>query len=229
MALMKGSEPAFQTAEGAAQRRGHAAGAELALRNELEALCRSRWPGARICHEMVMGARQVRADVVAICPDHIVAFEIKGEYDDTSRLLHQVGMYQICVPEVWIVAAQRHEADAHLIRHLIPSVGIVTGTGWTRHGGSAEHGAPVTLTVRAEAASRRPDPTMMLEMMWADELRAMCGRLRVTAGPRTPRASAIKALLAHAGPEELLRECCTELRCRVALWRADPPVPDTAA
>ena len=41
--------------------------------------------------------------MVAIDAAHIAAFEVKGEYDETTRLLHQVGMYQLCVPEVWMV------------------------------------------------------------------------------------------------------------------------------
>ena len=62
---------------------------------------------------MVMGGGRVRADVVAISTDHIAAFEVKGEYDETVRLLHQVGMYQLCVPEVWmVVPVGRHADDA---------------------------------------------------------------------------------------------------------------------
>lgn len=51
------------TAEQAAQRGGFAAQSELALRNAMEDLLRQRYPNARMCHEMVMGAGQVRADL----------------------------------------------------------------------------------------------------------------------------------------------------------------------
>ena len=100
------------TAKDAARRHGFAARAELSLREALEALCRERWPEARIVHELVMGEGKVRADVVAIEQAHLVAFEIKARYDNTTRLLHQVGMFQLCMPEVWMVVDRHHADDA---------------------------------------------------------------------------------------------------------------------
>lgn len=224
--LMKASEPAFMTAEQAATRQyGYASRSELALRNALEQFCRERWPQARVCHEMVMGARQVRADVVAIDPGHIAAFEVKGEYDSSLRLLHQVGMYQLCVPEVWMVVTDRHSEDAGLIRHLLPSVGLLEAPALFRSTRYSETPTVdvVALSVRAEAAPRPPQVDMMLEMMWAAELTAMCDRLRIDRGKRPTRPAMIKQLR-ELPLAELLRECCTELRRRDALWRADAPM-----
>lgn len=226
MTLLKPSSPAFMTAEQAAQRHGHASRSELGLRNALEQFCRDRWPNARICHEMVMGARQVRADVVAIDTAWLSAFEVKGAYDDTTRLLHQVGMYQLSVPEVWIVCAKRHADDAKLIHHLMPSVGVIVGTGIERdRWGAKELGVDqVSLEVLHESAPREPAVDMFLEIMWAAELKAMCGRLKVPVGSKATRPAMIKAIRDLA-IDELRRECCTELRSRDALWRADAPVP----
>lgn len=222
MTLLRASEPSFMTADQAAQRRGYRAQSELSLRNALEEFCRERWPEARVVHELVMGARQVRADVVALCPAHIAAFEVKGEFDDTTRLLHQVGMYQLCVPEVWMVVPDRHAADARLIRHLLPSVGLLIGTGLVKHPGYAR-GEPVTLTVEAEAAPRPVVPEMMLEMLWAAEMGAVCGRTGIAMSKRASRPAMIKALLS-LDADTLLREACTELRARDAMWRADAPI-----
>ncbi len=224
MALLKGSEPAFQTAEEAAQRRGWAARSELDLRNGLETICRERWPDARVVHELVMGAKTVRADVVAIRPAHIVAFEVKGGCDDTTRLLHQAGMYQLCVPEVWMVVHARHRDDAALIRHLMPSVGLIVGTGaWRDHDRST---VPFSLAVEAEATPRPVVPKMMLEMLWAEELRSACARLRIATGSRSTRPWMISELLEKCSIDELQGAVCAELRCRDALWRADPPMGD---
>lgn len=222
MALLKGSEPAFQTAEEAAQRRGWAARSELALRNALEAFCRGRWSDARVVHELVMGAKTVRADVVAIDVAHIAAFEVKGAYDDTTRLLHQVGMYQLCVPEVWMVVHERHADDAALIRHLMPSVGLLVGHGLFRDYENTRE--PLTLEVAAEGSPRPVVPKMMLEMLWAEELRSACTRLRIAAGSRSTRPWMISALLEKCSIDELQGAVCAELRSRDALWRADPPV-----
>lgn len=221
--LIKSSEPSFMTAaQGAARRNGYASKAELALRNALETFCRERWPEARVVHEMVMGAGQVRADVAALCPAHIAAFEVKGRYDDTTRLLHQVGMYQLCVPEVWMVVAQGHADDARLIHHLLPSVGLLVGAGQSDRYDYEFDGKDFGLVVEAEAAPRPVVPKMMLEMLWAAELAWACNHLRVAVGKKATRPTMIKALLDTVSPEELQRATCAALRAREALWRADP-------
>ncbi len=212
------------TAEQAATRPGYAGRAELALRNALEEFCRERWPSARICHEMMMGERKVRADVVAINPTHIAAFEVKGEYDDTTRLLHQVGMYQLCVPEVWmVVPVGQHAEDARILRHLLPSVGLLVGAGQSKSNYYEFDGKDFGLTVEAEPAPRPVHVEMMLEMLWAAELVGACNRQRISLGRGPTRAQMIKELLML--PIEMLQqEVCTELRSRDAMWRADPPI-----
>lgn len=219
MALLKGSEPWAMTADQAAQRKGFAARSELALRAALERFCRARWPDARIVHEIVMGEGRVRADVAAICSDHVAAFEVKGQFDDMTRLLHQVGMYQLCVPEVWMVVSEIHCDDAKLIRHLLPSVGLATGPVQRYTGNFLE--TEFDLTVVAEAVPRPVVPEMMLQMAWAAELKAMCDRTKTMVPRRASRAVMVKALL-DLPIAVLQREVCTELRRRDALWRADP-------
>jgi hypothetical protein len=227
MSLMRGSEPSFMTAERAATRHGYAARSELALRELLEEFCRARWPDARIVHELVMGAGQVRADVAAIAPAHIAAFEIKGAYDNSVRLLHQVGMFQLCVPEVWICAAENHLEDARLIRHLLPSVGLLVAPGMDRGFGRVDTGrdgaAAIELRVEAEAAPRPPAPRMTLEMLWRDELATCCAARGMPVPARATRGKMIGDLLRGAGPAETVAMACARLRRRDALWRADAP------
>lgn len=224
MAIKRPNEPIFMTAEQAATRHGYAARAELALRNALEAFCRERWPEARICHEMMMGERKVRADVVAIDPSYIAAFEVKGQYDDTTRLLHQVGMYQLCVPEVWmVVPTGQHAEDARILRHLLPSVGLLVGAGQSKANYYEFDGKDFGLTVEAEPQPRAIHVEMMLEMLWAAELVGACNRQRISLGKRPTRPQMIKDLLTLP-VETLQREVCTELRARDAMWRADPPI-----
>lgn len=232
MGLIKPSEPQFMTAEAAARRGnfGRAAQSELALRNALEEFCRARWTDVRICHEMVMGEGRTRADVVAIGTAGIAAFEVKGAYDETSRLMHQVGWYQLSVPEVWMVVAENHDADARLMKHLLPSVGILVGTsGQFRYEDGRPPDYTVTLAVEAESAPRPVHVECMLEMLWRAELQAACNRTRCfQATQRTTRKTMIAALI-ELPVAELQREVCIELRARVALWRADPPIVQGAA
>jgi hypothetical protein len=225
LAIMRPNEPIFMTADQAATRRGYAAKSELALRNSLEAFCRARWPDARICHEMMMGERKVRADVVTIDPAYIAAFEVKGEYDDTTRLLHQVGMYQLCVPEVWmVVPVGRHAEDARILRYLLPSVGLLVGAGTSDARHYEFDGKDFDLVVEAEPTPRAPHPEMMLEMLWRDELFGACDRLRLALSKKPTRPEMIKKLL-DLPLATLQREVCTELRSRDAIWRADAPLP----
>lgn len=222
MSIMRPSEPWSMTAEKAAQRTGYAAKAELVLRNALETFCRDRWPTARIVHEIVMGEGRVRADVAAIDTAHIAAFEVKGQYDDTTRLLHQVGMYQLCVPEVWMVLATGHAEDGKLIRHLLPSVGLLCGAGTRAGNDYVFDGKDFGLVVEAEALPRQPVPEMMLEMCWRNELLGICQRTRTSLSKRPTRPEMVKALL-DLPFAQLQAEVCTELRDRDAVWRADPP------
>ena len=210
------------TAKDAATRVGYAARSELALREALETLCRDRWSGARVVHEIVMGEGRVRADVAAIATDHLVAFEVKGRYDNTMRLLHQVGMFQLCMPEVWMVVDDHHGDDARLVHHLLPSVGVLEAPSLRPPGGAME------LNVVAEAHPRPVVPEMMLRVLWASELRQCCADIGAAVSAKTPRARLVAQLLAVADVEALMPLVCRRLRARDALWRADAPVLITA-
>ena len=215
------------TAEDASLRGGRssmgvAAKSELLLRQSLEDECRARWPGASIVHELVMGAGRVRADVAAIDEAHMAAFEIKGSYDNTLRLLHQVGMFALCVPEVWMVVARNHANDAELISYLLPDVGIMVCEGIGKHEWQAAKG-PVGLSVRKEATVCEPVPRMALEMLWREELAAICAQTRVmSATSQATRPKMISALTSSLGSDEICQHICAELRGREAKWRADP-------
>jgi hypothetical protein len=158
-------EPSFMTATEASCRQGYAAKSELALRAGLEDVLRERHPGARIVHELVMGAREVRADVVAIDTGHIAAVEVKGAYDNMTCLMHQVGMFKLCVPDVWMCVEKDLYEDAKLIRHLLPSVGLIVGANLDRHYHRGETVKALELEIEAEPVPREPVKEMMLEML----------------------------------------------------------------
>lgn len=226
---MRGSEPWAMTAEKAARRPGFAALSELALREALELFCRKRWPEARIVHEIVMGEGKTRADVAAIDLAHIVAFEVKGSWDDTTRLLHQVGMFKLCVPEVWMVVPGEHEADAKLIRHLMPCIGLLAAPDMNRDFVRAYNpgrDGPIRLEVRAEPEPRPPVPEMTAKLLWAQELRICCEEAGLNPGSKATRPWMVNRLLANLSADELMAATCARLRARDALWRADDPIGD---
>jgi hypothetical protein len=134
-------------------------------------------------------------------------------------------MYQLCVPEVWmVVPIGRHAEDARLLRHLLPSVGLLVGAGTSAKNHYEFDGKDFSLVVEAEPQPFKIVPDMMLEMLWRDELAAICNRTRChSVSAKSTRPVMIKALLTLS-VEELQRETCTELRSRDALWRADAPI-----
>jgi hypothetical protein len=226
MTMLTPSEQSRQAAEGKAVRKAYRSPEELAIRDKLEEWCRARWPDARIVHELVMGRGAVRADLAAITPNHIVVFEIKGPYDDTSRLLHQIGMYRLATPEVWIVTASEHDDDGRLIRHLLPSVGHLRVGGISVASMYRVEPERMSLAVAAEAASFEVLPDALLSLLWVSELAAEAARARVMTirSSKPPSHAALVKAMLKLTPAEQLAAVCRQLRARNAFWRADPPI-----
>lgn len=213
------------TPEHAAERASRApfrSKAELAMRAAVERWGRARWPEARVVHELVMDRGTVRADVAFVAPAHFVAVEIKSEYDDTRRLIHQAGMYRLAVPEVWIVAPHRHADDVELLGYLIPSLGLAQ-TDRDRAIGPLPDVFEIETT--REPQPFAPVPRCALSLLWVAELADEARRARILAGGRPPSHARLVAMLVEAlRPEEIIRAVCRQLRSRDAFWRADPPV-----
>src|SRR3990167_55375 len=123
-------------------------------------------------------------------------------------------MYQLSVPEVWMVVAAGHSDDAELIHHLLPSVGLIIGEGIYPPWKPSLDIDDVRLKVIHEAAPREPAVDMLLEMMWRDELAAMCNRIKCFAATTKPPRPAMIRELRDLAIDELRREVCTELRAR---------------
>jgi hypothetical protein len=202
-------------------RRIYRSDAELRMRDAVERWGRAKWPDARVCHELVMDRGTVRADVVFVSPGHLVAVEIKSEHDDTSRLLHQAGMFRLAVPELWIAAPLRHTGDAELVRYLMPSIGVAL-TDRDRSQGALP--GQFELEEAQPAQPFQPWPEACLSLLWVAELAAEASRARVVQGrsKQTHRAL-VAAMLRLTWPEQLAA-VCRQLRARQAFWRADPPV-----
>lgn len=230
MGLLTPSEETCQTGHDNAVRRTYRSDQELAMRDALEGWCRSRWPDARLVHELVMGRGVVRADLAAVSPGHLAAFEIKSEYDDTSRLMHQVGMFRLAVPELWIVTAARHAEDAKALHYLLPSVGVLLVTGAGEGRGKIDRTA-VVIEVIAEATPFAPLAKAMLSLLWVAELAAEATRSRLIqcAPSKPPTHSRLVEAVLKLTPGEQMEVVCRQLRGREMMWRADPPVREISA
>lgn len=121
-----------------------------------------------------------------------------------------------------MVVPEKHGDDARLIRHLMPSVGLLVAEGMNSRNWGDETN-PVALTVEAEAQPRTPVLEMTLRLLWAEELRAACAALKIGYVPKTTREKCVKKLR-ELPADEVFAAICDQLRGRDALWRADPPV-----
>lgn len=190
---------------------------ELEMRVAVERWGRSRWPGARQVHELVMNRGSVRADMAMIETDHFVSIEIKSEYDSTERLMNQSGMFRLASPELWLVVHQRHLRDTDMIRYLIPSIGVAQAVREKSYNG------PFEIQVIHEAQRYVPLPEAMLSLLWVAELHDEAVRRRLWSGKAPTHAKLVK-LLERLDLAEQTEAVCRQLRARAALWRADPCV-----
>lgn len=191
------------------------------MREAIEAWGRAKWPAARVVHELVMDRGSVRADMAFVSPDHLVAVEIKSEFDDTTRLLQQAGMFRLAVPELWIASPHRHTKDTDLIRYLMPSIGVAL-TDRDRQIG------PLPAEFKVEdvhqAAPFQPWAEATLALLWRSELCAEAQRHNLVQNAnRLTHAQLLSRMLRLTWPEQLAA-VCRQLRGREAFWRSDPPV-----
>ena len=228
MAMIGESKPSHMTAKQAAQRGSFALWSELSMREKIEEFSRERVPGCRVVHELVIGEGKTRADIAAIGTDHIAAFELKGAGDSTVRLLHQIGVFQLGVPEVWMCVTSKQYEDAELVRYLMPSVGLirfdnVSHNNWGREPENTE----AVMEIVHKPKPFQPHPEVMLRILWRDELAWACNHSRCfSAKSNSTRPTMVRAMLDALEPDEILRLVCAALRGRDALWRADAPIAD---
>lgn len=231
--ILTPAEEKSQAAIEKAVRRTYRSDAELAMRDVLEDWCRERFPGARMFHELVMNRGTVRADMASIQPAHLAAFEIKGPYDSSERLIHQIAMFRLSVPELWLVVTDRMAADANLVRHLLPSVGVIEIQHRDAVGRPPSYSdapwrgrvdrAALSVRVIHEAEPFAPHSEALLSLCWVAELRAEAVRHRVWQGKGGTHSALLQALLRLPAADQLA-SVCRQLRSRETMFRADPAI-----
>lgn len=190
------------------------------IRGAVDAWGRARWPGARVCHELVVGRGQNRADLAFIQLDHFVTVEIKSQFDNVERLIAQVAAFRLASPETWVIVDPSHKRDAELVRYLLPSVGVALVPR-----ASFNETEPREVKVIAEPAPFRAEPEAMLSLLWVAELHAEAVACRVWSAKPGTHAAMVKRLIQLPEAEQVAA-VCRQLRRRDAVWRADPPIVD---
>ncbi len=190
---------------------------EAVLRAMVEDWGRAKWPGARVCHELVIDRGSCRLDVAFVEPDRLNIVELKSGYDTMERVIHQCAMARAAGHEAWLVVDRSHSRDMRLLHFLLPTVGLIEVYQPAEYRASERAGAE--MKVIAEAVPAQPYPEVMASLLWVAECLSALGY-----GPmsRPPTHASLVASLAKQ--PDLARLVCRELRRRNAQWRADPPM-----
>ena len=184
------------------------------MRRALEAWGRERWPDARLVHELVV-AQERRIDMAFIQPGNIVGIEIKSSRDTLDRLDEQMRVFTTHLPQVMVAVAPKwvEKSTPHFSRSdtVVVHGGIVGG--W-----------PIG------NRPRRRITVQMLELLWAEEARAIAFRMRLSQNRRLTLTDAVPLLARALTGDEIVREVCRELRARDAFPKSpdhppsDPPI-----
>ena len=216
---------------------------EAEIRDEVVALTRKSWPNARIIHEInASGQGSNRIDVLAVDLKNIAAFEIKSKKDKLDRLQKQMTAMNLVTRKSYGVihdkffedrTTNKHNPNSwkgkdgqHWMKHFPPIQGVRTSNIWRYSEG--------VIDLNWNWRSPYPDlsiqeslPYTALGILWAAELRDMCGRLRIGLGKRPNMETCRNAITWYASGKEITEGICQQLRMRQCI-EADPAItPNT--
>lgn len=222
--------------------------AEADIREAVVARIRERRPQARIIHEInVSTYGPNRIDVLAVDKAEIIAIEIKSAKDKIDRLPAQIKAMKGCAHHViaaihdkFLVEQPTHEKARHYERdgefflRSLPD-------GWN-HGVEAWVYPETRRSADPEwsydglekwkfpsALLDAPLPAAALDMLWRDELYALCSALHVSASRRSTMPEMVSALRWHCNGKELTRGVCSLLRVRQCAEADSPIIEEIAA
>jgi len=169
-------------------------------------------PETRVVEEFELGPT-ARADVIVL-NGRIEGYEIKSDHDSLTRLTHQAVAYEAVCDRVWLVTTDRFGSAA--IERLPAWWGVLV---------AKTTGESISL-VRRRAARAHPhqSPEALLDLLWRDELAALCERYAPEAVRARSTSSALRAAIISSGPSG--KRLASDVRAALLLregWRAVPP------
>lgn len=213
---------------------------EAEIRSAVVAKLREYRPQARIIHEInVSTYGPNRIDLIAVSPAEIIACEIKSAKDKLDRLPAQIASmkavaHQVvaAIHEKFLVEEPTNEHAAHYdrdgrhFRRALPDEIDFHTVAWVYpHARRCRNPDwHIDRTDRWDLLVTRPEmplPLAAINMLWRDELWALCGELRVAASRKSTMGDMLPALLWHCTGKELTRGICAMLRRRECV-EADP-------
>lgn len=209
---------------------------EREIRDAVVLKLRDMFPSTRIVHELnVAGHGSNRIDVAAINSSSIVAVEIKSKKDTLKRLDKQMQAFKKCCHFVFVAAHEKHfiEWREKYWRDDVPSQLFLNNEAFIGKHHMEKHvwRFPEPLAEqnqwnrfdRNKDLSEQPRAKDMLEMLWADELRAECSQHGISATSRSTRPQMIRDMVWQMTGKEICQAVCRQLRER-QFAQADAPI-----
>lgn len=198
--------------------------AEAEIREPVVARLREIVPGCRIIHEINATGFGNRIDVLAVGKDRIAAVEIKSAKDKLDRLPAQIEAMRGVTNDVF---AALHEKflDATSIGAMPPEAAR-RATVWvyprSERKGHVDCGLDWNRFDRWKKPVRNL-PATAINILWRDELHAICGALGVRGVSRLDMRQAADEIVWRMTGEEVTKAICRGLRARECV-EADPPI-----
>lgn len=199
--------------------------AEAEIREPVVARLREIVPGCRIIHEINATGFGNRIDVLAVGKDRIAAVEIKSAKDKLDRLPAQIEAMRGVTTEVF---AALHEKFIEDNKHVgaMPPDAARHATVWIYP--RAERKGHVDCGVEWNRFDRwkkpvRSLPATAINILWREELHAICDCLGVRGVSRLDMRQAIDEIRWRMTGEQITKAICRALRTRECV-EADPPI-----
>jgi len=198
--------------------------AEAEIREPVVARLREIVPGCRIIHEINATGFGNRIDVLAVGKDRIAAVEIKSAKDKLDRLPAQIEAMRGVTYEVF---AALHEKflDATSIG-VMPPDAARHATVWVYPRAERKGHVDCGLDWNSFDLWKKPVrnlPATAINILWREELHAICDFLGVRGVPRLDMRQAIDEIRWRMTGEEITKSICRCLRARECV-EADPPI-----
>lgn len=215
--------------------------AETEIRTAVVARLRELRPAARIIHEINNCLGGNRLDLLAVSPAEIVAVEIKSKKDKLDRLPAQIEAMQgvahvavsalhekFCPEKPGSLYYCDYERSGEFYRRDRPKEAGYSKV-WAYAGVKAE-----TYRISRhslfrwdlpELAVQKPLPADAIHILWSEELRWLCSKLRIDAPKRANTQRLKNNIRWMATGGEVTRGICAALRRRDCI-EADPIIDD---
>jgi hypothetical protein len=219
----------------------HRSSAEAEIRDAVVARLRVLRPDARIMHEINSCLGGNRIDVLAVSPADIVAVEIKSKKDKLDRLPAQIKAMQgvahvavsalhekFCPENLGSLHYCDYERSGEFYRRDRPKEAGYSKV-WAYAGVKAKtYRSYRTSLFRwdlPDVAVQKPLPADAIHILWSDELRWLCSKLRIDAPKRSNNQRLKNSIRWLATGGEVTRGICAALRRRECV-EADSAISD---